>query len=57
MNQKDNREKSQRTHFIETARELECNEDEAAFDTTMDWMALKKDAPRESLLDRKPKSR
>ena len=39
--------KSQRERFVETARELECDEDEAAFDETMDRVALKKDAPRE----------
>lgn len=38
---------SQRERFIETARELDCDEDEAAFDATMDRLALKKDASGE----------
>ena len=45
-------DKSQRKRFEETARELECDEDEGRFNAT-----LKKIVPAKTEKDGKPKSR
>ena len=36
-------ERSQRDHFVETARELGCDEDESRFNETLKRIAPKKD--------------
>ncbi len=54
---KDVEGKSQRERFIETARELGCDEDEAAFDEKLKRIATAKPKPVAATPKRKPRSR
>jgi hypothetical protein len=45
---------NQRERFIETARALECDEDEAAFDEKLKRIASVKPAPKRKVMSGKP---